>query len=75
MFVRDAAQRLGVTGWVRNGADGQTVEVLAEGRLDRLELLESRLRQGPRGAVVDRIEMTTAEATTEFSGFEIRHEP
>jgi acylphosphatase len=73
MFVRDAARRIGVTGWVRNCVDGRSVEVLAEGSSDNLDLMETRLRIGPRGASVDRVDLTRANATGEFSGFDIRH--
>ena len=57
-FVADEARRLGLSGWVRNNADG-TVELCASGPSSALQSLESRVREGPRGARVtgvDRIE-------------------
>jgi acylphosphatase len=50
-FVRERARRLGLAGWVRNLADG-TVEVLATGDAEKLELLRGELRRGPAGAAV-----------------------
>ena len=54
-FAARAAQDLGLSGYVRNRADG-TVEVCACGNLDRLERLKALLARGPRWSSVDRIE-------------------
>ncbi len=47
-FVRNAARELGLTGWVRNLADGR-VEAEASGPPEALDAFERRLREGPRG--------------------------
>ncbi|MFQ3619666.1 MAG: acylphosphatase [Spirochaetales bacterium] len=52
------AQRLGVTGWVRNERDG-SVSVEAEGPEDTVDRLVKSVRQGPPGARVDRVEITS----------------
>lgn len=44
-FVMDAANHLGINGWVRNAEDG-TVEILAAGSPESLEKLESDLWRG-----------------------------
>lgn len=54
-FVRQLAESLGVSGWVRNREDG-SVEAQVEGPQDALEELESRLRTGNPAARVDSIE-------------------
>ncbi|MEX2180120.1 MAG: acylphosphatase [Gemmatimonadaceae bacterium] len=54
-FVRERARRLGLSGWVRNRTDG-SVEVLAAGDAEQLELLRGELRRGPDGAVVQALE-------------------
>ena len=54
-FVREKARRLGLSGWVRNLADG-SVEVVASGDQGQLDLLVGELKKGPPGAVVDRIQ-------------------
>lgn len=69
---REAVQR-GLTGWVRNRWDG-TVEVAAEGPRAALESFERFLHQGPPAAWVERVELTYADATGEFHGFQIRYE-
>ena len=45
-FAAREAQRLGLSGWVRNLHDGN-VEVFAEGPEDSLDSLEASLNQGP----------------------------
>ena len=54
-FVRETARRLGVSGWVRNDADG-SVEVAAEGAGDAIREFRSRLLEGPAGASVAGLE-------------------
>lgn len=49
------AERLGVTGWVRNRADGD-VEALAQGSDFGLEALVDWAWQGPAGARVARVD-------------------
>jgi acylphosphatase len=63
-FAERAARELGVRGWVRNLPDGR-VEAVAEGDDDALALFLERLRQGPRGARVERV----AEEDRPPSGF------
>lgn len=70
-FVMDQADRLGVTGWVRNRWDG-TVEVTAEGDHATLEKLVSALRQGPRASYVSNLNLEWQDATGEFSRFSMR---
>ena len=70
-FVRDAAQKLGLTGWVRNTQDG-CVHVVAEGPRERLMRLLLMLEQGPRHALVERVQAEWSPATGQFRGFSIR---
>jgi acylphosphatase len=70
-FVRSEANRLGLGGWVCNRADG-SVEVVAEGPQETLEVLAERLWSGPAGAVVDDVEVAWSGGTGAFSRFEIR---
>jgi acylphosphatase len=69
-FVREQAQDLGVTGWVRNRWD-DTVEVTAEGERSKLEMMLSSLRTGPPAAMVTNVKTDWTEATGEFKQFGI----
>jgi acylphosphatase len=69
-FVEHEAHLLGIAGWVRNNHDG-CVEVLAQGTRDQLSGLHSRLREGPRAARVDAVEVSDATLVTGLSTFRI----
>ncbi|MFQ5896344.1 MAG: acylphosphatase [Nitrospinota bacterium] len=68
--VQRQAERLGLSGWVRNCPDG-TVELAAEGEEETLQLLLAWCRQGPRGARVRAVEPRWEEAKEEAGGFRI----
>jgi acylphosphatase len=69
-FVEREAQLLGIAGWVRNNHDG-SVEVLAQGTRDQLSGLHSRLREGPRAARVDAVEVSEVQPKTGLTSFRI----
>lgn len=64
VFFRDScrrqAERLGVTGWVRNEPDG-TVRGHFEGEPDAVERLVDWCREGPRHAHVEAVAVSAAE--------------
>ena len=66
---RNAVQR-GVAGWARNNWEG-TVEAVFEGEPDAVERLVTLCHEGPRGARVDRVEVSQ-EAPEGLSGFAVR---
>ena len=68
--TRIEAARLGLTGTVRNLADG-TVEVVAEGPRDRLDRLLAWLRRGPELADVERVDAEWRDATARYPDFRI----
>src|SRR3984885_7106768 len=69
-FVEREAHILGIAGWVRNNHDG-SVEVLAQGTRDQLSGLHGRLREGPRAAGVDAVEVSNASPVAGLSTFRI----
>ena len=69
-FVEREANIMGIAGWVRNNHDGSVV-VLAQGTRDQLSGLHSRLREGPRAARVDAVEVTDTNTITGLSSFRI----
>jgi acylphosphatase len=70
-FVEREAHILKIAGWVRNNPDS-TVEVLAQGTTEQLAGLHSRLREGPRAARVDEVEVTEADAILGLTSFQVR---
>lgn len=58
--LRSEAARLGVTGWVRNRADG-SVEALVQGSGAALAQLLAWARRGPPAARVEQIATSSAE--------------
>ena len=63
------AHALCVSGWVRNLHDGR-VEVAAEGASAAVEAMLDFLAEGPRGALVERVD-SRSEPVRGESGFEI----
>ena len=70
-WVRAAADRMGLTGWVMNGADERSVELVAEGSTASLDQLERLLHEGPPGAWVERVEAARSPASGTFGRFQI----
>ena len=64
------AEGLGITGWVRNGDEGE-VEVHAEGKASSLRLFALWLESGPPGARVDRVDLRTCAAIDCYTGFTV----
>ncbi len=69
-FAEKYANLLNVKGWVRNLYDGR-VEVLAEGDRENVDQFLERLKQGPRMALVENVDLTWENYSGEFPGFEI----
>jgi acylphosphatase len=72
-FVEREAHMLGIAGWVRNNHDG-SVEVLAQGTRDQLSGLHARLREGPRAARVESVDVSDARLVDGLNSFRIEGE-
>ena len=68
--VERAARSRGVAGWVRNRSDG-TVEAVFEGEPEAVESMVAYSEQGPRGAIVERVEVEPEQPSGE-RGFAVR---
>jgi acylphosphatase len=71
-FTQEQAQRLKVTGFVRNLADGR-VELVAEGPAGDIEKLIEQVKHGPPSAKVDGFDRKDETPSAEFREFETRH--
>ncbi len=70
-YVIDSAERLGLTGWVRN-VGWDTVEAVAEGSPAALDAFIETLKAGPRMSRVDECRVEEETPSDEFSRFEMR---
>ncbi|HET8537331.1 MAG TPA: acylphosphatase [Solirubrobacteraceae bacterium] len=70
-WTQRQAEQLGLTGWVRNAENERSVEVVAEGGSRELDTFEQRLRHGPHGARVERVDARREPASGEYRRFEI----
>ncbi len=68
-FTQTNAQRLELTGWVRNLPDLR-VEAVVEGPPDEVAKLLKLLQRGPERARVDKLETAEEPASGEFKVFE-----
>ena len=71
-FARSTALQLGVTGFVRNLADGR-VEVVAEATVDTWKEFVGKLEQGPTLSKVSSVVVEPTSLTEPFTTFEIRY--
>lgn len=66
------ANKMDITGWVRNNSNG-TVEVVAEGPREQLELFLEYLHEGPPSAQVTHIDVTWLESSGHRDSFVVRY--
>lgn len=65
-FAQDEAERLRLSGFVRNLRDGR-VEVYAIGSEQNLAQLRTRLDRGPKGAMVQQVAEESAAIDAKFA--------
>jgi acylphosphatase len=70
-WTRNKARELGLSGWVRNAADG-SVEAHVQGDEDKVAELIVALGHGPEQARVVTLEIHDVPSET-VAGFEVRH--
>ena len=70
-WVRRHAEGLGLVGWVMNGDDERSVEVVAEGPASSIAELERLLNEGPSGARVESVDARRGPVSGEFDRFGI----
>ena len=71
-FTWQYALKIGVTGFVRNLADG-SVEVIAAGSESQIDALDAWLQHGPRTASVDNVFAENYLGEKEFTAFQVLH--
>ena len=71
-YAQDSADSLGLTGWIKNMADGSVV-VCAQGEPDLLKQFVEYLHEGSLLAVVDGVDVTWGTPKEVFADFSIKH--
>ena len=71
-YTQHEAQRLEVSGWVKNRNDG-SVEAVFEGDRHAVEALIAWCHAGPPHAHVNKVKVTAEDYTGEFTGFSITY--
>jgi acylphosphatase len=69
MYLQHEAQQRGVTGWVRNRADG-SVEAVLHGPSDAVDAVTEWVRHGPPKARVTDVQVSEGDGA--YSGFDMR---
>ena len=72
METKRAADRFGVSGWVRNLRDG-TVEAVFEGERDRVDATLEWCKEGPAHAQVSAVKVDWEDYAGEFSAFDVTY--
>ncbi len=68
--TKEVAEKLGLTGWVRNLPDGR-VEAVFEGEEEAVKEAIEWCKRGPPLAKVERVEVRYEDPTGEFKDFRI----
>ena len=71
-WVKNKAQKLDVTGWVKNRDDG-VVEVVGEGEEEQLKEFVEYCHQGPDVSWVQRVDVEWSSYNDEYVTFEVEY--
>lgn len=72
MTTKKTADRLGITGWVKNRADG-TVEALFQGDTESVDHMLAWCKKGPPLSKVTDVALTYEKCAQGFESFNITH--
>ena len=71
-YMREEAEKLGLTGWVKNLPDGR-VEAIIEGPEEKVKQLIKWAHHGPPAARVEKVEIKWEKPTNEYKTFTIKY--
>ncbi len=71
-FIKDRATELGLTGYTKNTED-KKVEVVVEGHELKINKLIEQCKQGPVGAKVVKVTVTSQPYKGEFKEFRVKY--
>ncbi|MGM0370296.1 MAG: acylphosphatase [Bacillota bacterium] len=71
-FTVKTAQKMNLTGWVKNLSDGR-VEAVFSGRQEDVEEILEAVHEGPSFARVDDVEVIDETYDGKYNGFEVKY--
>ena len=71
-FTKAAADRDGITGWVRNNSNG-TVELIAQGTVEALKAFVTEIKKGPRFSKVTDMKITETTKDQDYTTFQVTY--
>jgi acylphosphatase len=71
-FVQQSGMLFNLTGWVRN-VGYESVETVAEGPREKLEMFAEAIKTGPRAGRVDEARIEWETASGEFKNFGVKY--
>lgn len=72
MHAKEKAEKLIVTGWIANQADG-TVEGVVEGEENKVNTFIDWCHSGPSTSDIKKVEVQKEDYSREFDSFDIRY--
>jgi acylphosphatase len=70
MFILNEAKKIGVKGYVKNNVDG-TVEIVAQGNEEQINLITQAARKGPLHSKVDKCEIEDYDTLKIYNDFKV----
>lgn len=70
-FVKEHAEKLGLTGFVRNLTESGNVEIIAEGEGDKIERLSKIVAKGPEHSQIRHVQIEERKWSGEFKEFKV----
>ena len=71
-FIKDRANELGLTGYVRNTED-KKIEAIVEGHELKINKLIEHCKEGPIGSKIEKVTTTTLPYIGEFKEFKVKY--
>lgn len=72
-WARKEAQKMGITGWIRNLPDG-SVEALLQGPKETVGILLATYKKGSFLSEIEEVDVVWEQQKETFSDFSIRHD-
>ncbi|SER79489.1 acylphosphatase [Salipaludibacillus aurantiacus] len=69
-YTRKVAYLYNIAGWVQNKPDG-SVEIVAQGSSEMMELFIEKVKKGPKKAIVSKVNVLSVNCNKNYKAFKI----